>query len=74
MSRLIRWLTPLLLVANAALLAVNFRNWSQNERVAAMNREITEQLPSHACRPVILPGEKCTATLKFHLPADRGSL
>jgi hypothetical protein len=74
MRHLARWLTPIALLLNTALFGVNVYQHRLNRQDAAMIREITEHLPSHACRPVILPGEKCTATLKFHLPADRGSL
>lgn len=49
-------------LANDYLLARNLKDWRLNVRIAAMNREVTEQLPPHPCGAVILPGERCAMT------------
>lgn len=48
-----------LVLANTYLMARNVEDWRLNLRIAAMNREVTEQLPPHPCGAVLLPGERC---------------
>lgn len=71
---MIQRLTLWVLVANIIVLLVNacgsalvYQSQRLNDRTAEMNRQITEQLPPHPCRAVILPGERCTATTVFKL-------
>jgi hypothetical protein len=69
----------ILLFINAALLVANTyastrvaKDWLLNVRIAAANREVTEMLPPHPCRSVILPGERCSTTMMFKLPREPG--
>jgi hypothetical protein len=58
----------ILLWRNAAMIATLREAQQANERWQAANESITEQLPPHECRSVILPHETCAKTL--FIPRD----